>query len=331
MRRDLGRVRRYLFLAAVAIVVVALVRTSAPAAPEPSPGGEAPPVTGAPPATPTGPLDASPVLLAAGDVAACDSTGDEATAAVLDGQAGTVVMLGDGAYPDGSAADYANCYEPTWGRHKARTRPVPGNHDYVDRKGAGYYGYFGPAAGDPSKGYYSYDLGGWHIIALNSNCKTVGGCGKGTPQDEWVKADLAAVTTPCVMAYWHHPRFFSPTVGEGTVPAPSSDVKMSAVWRSLQAAGADVVLSGHRHAYERFPRMDDKGALDPKGIRQFVVGTGGGEKETFNATVAEHSEARFDSAAGVLKLSLRPDGYDWTFLPEAGQTATDAGSDTCSP
>ena len=272
-----------------------------------------------------------PVLVAAGDVARCNDTGDEATAALLDAIPGTVAMLGDGAYPDGTAQEYATCYDPSWGRHKAMTRPVTGNHDYVTPKASGYFGYFGAAAGDPAKGYYSYDLGPWHLIALNSTCKAVGGCEAGSPMEQWVKADLAAHPAPCILAYWHHPRFFSPAREPSVSHFDSVDRKMSAIWRDLQAAGAAVVLAGHRHVYERFARQDADGNADPKGVRQFVVGTGGGDFEKFTTGPAPHSEIRQENVFGVLKLTLHATSYDWQFVPVAGQSFTDSGSESCRP
>ncbi len=269
------------------------------------------------------------VILAAGDIAECDSEGDEATAALLDAQAGTVAMLGDGAYPDGTAAEYVNCYDPSWGRHKVRTRPVPGNHDYVEPGGPGYYGYFGTAAGDPAKGYYSYDVGAWHVVALNSACKEVGGCTDGDAMVEWLRADLAANSSSCTLAYWHHPRYFTTAREPGVGQDDPEDTKMSDVWQVLQADGADVVLSGHRHVYERFARQDSKGNADPSGMRQFVVGTGGGPQARFTALPAPNREAHGDGIWGVLQLTLEPTGYSWAFLPAAGATYTDSGRDSC--
>lgn len=271
-----------------------------------------------------------PVLLAAGDIAQCNDNGDEATAALLDTNPGTVLMLGDGAYPSGTEAEYRECYGPSWGRHRDRTRPVPGNHDYVQAGGAGYYGFFGAAAGDRTRGYYSFDRGGWHLVALNSNCHDSGGCGAGSPQEQWLKADLASTSAGCILAYWHHPRFFSPAPEPGLKRVDPTDVKMTAMWRDLQAAGADVVLSGHVHVYERFARQDSAGNADPGGIRQFVVGTGGGDRGVFAGGPAANSEVRNDQTWGVLRLDLRPDGYDWRFLPAGGGTFTDSGTEACS-
>src|SRR5215208_927891 len=162
----------------------------------------------------TGQVSGDPVLVGAGDIASCRSTGDEATAGLLAGIDGTVATFGDNAYPKGTAADFAECYEPSWGQFKARTLPSPGNHDYETSGASGYFDYFGTAAGDPDKGYYSYDLGSWHVISLNSNCSSVGGCGPGSPQELWLKADLAANSNACTLAYWHNPRFSSGIHGD---------------------------------------------------------------------------------------------------------------------
>jgi calcineurin-like phosphoesterase family protein len=277
-----------------------------------------------------GSTEADPVLLAAGDVARCDESGDETTAVLLDENRGTVAMLGDGAYANGTEAEYRDCYGPTWGKHKDRTRPVPGNHDYVQAGGPGYYGFFGSAAGDKAKGFYSYDLGAWHVVALNSNCHEVGGCGAGSPQDQWLEADLASTAARCVLAYWHHPRFFSSAPEPGVTKVDPTDVKMTPVWRTLQAAKADVVLSAHVHVYERFARQDSAGQADPSGLREFVVGTGGGKPGVFTGDTAPNSEVRGDQVWGVLRLDLHPEGYDWHFLPAGGGTFTDSGTEACS-
>ena len=150
---------------------------------------------------------ADPVIIAGGDIASCNSTGDEQTAALLDNIAGTVITLGDNAYESGTINNFNNCYDPSWGRQKARTYPTPGNHDYLTPGATGYFTYFGAAAGDPHKGYYSYDIGDWHIIVLNSNCVEVGGCGVKSAQVAWLQSDLAAHPTLCTLAYWHHPLF----------------------------------------------------------------------------------------------------------------------------
>src|SRR5688572_26267918 len=208
------------------------------------------------------------VVLAAGDIASCSKEGDEATAAVLDDIPGTVLVLGDAVYPSGSESEFLDCYEPNWGRHKNRTRPTPGNSEYDTPDASGYFAYFGPAAGRPGEGYYSYDLGDWHVVALNSACRRIGGCSADQPMVQWLKQDLAANRKTCTLAYFHHPLFSSGTHG--------NDPRMRASWRALFEADADVVLSGHDHIYERFAPQAPDGHSDLKrGIRQFVVGTGG--------------------------------------------------------
>jgi hypothetical protein len=198
-----------------------------------------------------------PVLVGAGDIASCSSSGDEATANLLDGISGTVITLGDNAYENGSAAEFANCYESSWGRHKARTMPAVGNHEYQTPGASGYFGYFGAAAGDADKGYYSYDRGQWHIISLNSMCENVGGCGATSPMLTWLKNDLAANPTSCTLTYFHHPLFNSGA-------EHGNDPKMKPNWDALYAAGAEVVLSGHEHVYERFAPQTPAGAADPR-------------------------------------------------------------------
>jgi hypothetical protein len=269
------------------------------------------------------PPPGDPVFVGAGDIADCGSLGDEATAALLDGISGTVFTLGDNVYPDGSSERFSSCYAPSWGRHKARTHPAAGNHEYDTQDAAGYFGYFGAAAGDPTKGYYSYDLGAWHVLVLNSNCSFVGGCGAGSAQEQWLRQDLAAHSAACTLAYWHAPRFSSG--GEH-----GSDPGMEPFWRALYEAGADLVLSGHDHDYERFAPQDPVGNADANyGIREFVVGTGGARHEALATTPVPHSEVRNDDTFGVIKLTLHPSTYDWTFVPEAGKSFTDSGSGSC--
>jgi len=284
---------------------------------------------GAQTAPPPAPGSADPTLVAAGDIAMCNDTGDEGTATLVDSMPGTVLPLGDLAYQDGSKADFDNCYAPTWGRFKDRSRPATGNHEYVQKGAAPYFDYWGAAAGDRAKGYYSFDVGSWHLIALNSTCAAAGGCGRGTPMEQWLKADLAATKAHCILAYWHHPRFFTPSRAPGIAHMDTIDRKMSPFWADLQAAGADVVLSGHRHVYERFARQDAEGKADPTGMRQFVVGTGGGTHEHFEGPTAPNSEIRKQDTFGVLQLTLHPASYDWRFVSVAGDPFTDSGSDTC--
>lgn len=277
--------------------------------------------TPSPTPAPTPAPSGDPILVGAGDIASCSSSGDEATAGLLDAIPGTVFTAGDNSNDEGTADQFLSCYEPTWGRHKARTRPSPGNHDYLTPSASGYFGYFGAAAGDPSKGYYSYDLGAWHVVVLNGNCSKVGGCGAGSAQEQWLRADLAAHPAVCTLAYWHQPLFSSG--GHG------GDSAFRAFWQALYDYGADVVVNGHDHDYERFASQDPNGTLDwAKGIRQFVVGTGGKSHSAVGSAVA-NSEVRNSDTFGVLKLTLHSNGYDWEFVPQAGKTFTDSGSQSC--
>lgn len=263
----------------------------------------------------------SAVLVGAGDIASCSSTGDEATANLLDGIEGTVFTTGDNVYNSGTDAEFNNCYEPSWGRHKGRTYPTPGNHEYNTANASGYFNYFGAVAGEPSKGYYSYNLGDWHIVSLNSMCENVGGCGDASPMLTWLKNDLAANPKSCTLAYWHHPLFSSGPHGNQT--------KMRPTWDILYTADVDVVLNGHDHDYERFAPQDPGGVADSaRGIREFVVGTGGKTHYSFGA-VKSNSEVRNSDTYGVLKLSLNSGNYAWEFVPEAGKTFTDSGSTNC--
>jgi hypothetical protein len=263
------------------------------------------------------------VLIAAGDIADCRSDGDEATAAILDTLRGTVAVLGDNAYPSGTDANFAQCYDPSWGRHKARTKPTPGNHEYRTADAGGYFRYFGAAAGDPEKGYYSYDLGDWHIVVLNtnSNCADIR-CGTGSAQLAWLRDDLAAHTQKCTLAYWHHPRFNS-----GSHHGNNGNI--APFWRALYEYGVDVVLNGHEHLYERFAPQTPDAKPDPaRGIRQFTVGTGGRREYSFG-TVQPNSEVRQTGTDGVLKLELDDDGYKWEFISAEGGSFRDSGSGQC--
>jgi hypothetical protein len=277
-----------------------------------------------------------PVLVAAGDIA-CDPTdsrfnGGNGTAKgcaqkatsdlIVNIQPDAVAALGDSQYADGSLSAFNNSFHPSWGRVKPVIRPAIGNHEIkTDAKATGYYSYFGAAAGPAGKGYYSYNLGSWHVVVLNGNCNNVGGCGKGSAQEQWLKADLAANPAACTLAYWHHPRFSSGKHG--------SDAKFDAFWKALYAAGADVVLNGHDHNYERFaPQTPAAARDDAGGIREFVVGTGGAHWEPMG-TVKANSQVRSQAAYGVLKLTLGSGSYDWKFVPVAGKTFTDSGTDDC--
>jgi acid phosphatase type 7 len=259
-----------------------------------------------------------PVLVGAGDIATCKQQGDEATAKLLANISGTVFTLGDNVYENGTAAEFANCYGPSWGTFKYRTRPSVGNHEYNTAGASGYFGYFGAKAGDPSKGYYSYNMGSWHIVVLNSACPRVS-CAAGSTQERWLRADLATHPSKCTLAYFHHPRFSSG--GNNIVVAP--------FWKDLYEAGAEVVLSGHVHAYERFAPQNPSGVADSaKGIREFIVGTGGKNLGRLDY-LKPNSQVRNNTTYGVLKLTLHSSSYEWRFVPIAGKTFTDSGTTAC--
>jgi len=281
----------------------------------------------------------APVIIAAGDIA-CDPAnqlyaGDEfacrhrETADLLAGrELAAVLPLGDLQYEDGSLEQFEAAYKPTWGRYDAISRPIPGNHEYDVEDAAGYFDYFngiGEAsgrAGERGQGWYSYDVGAWHLIALNSNCDYIdGGCEEGSPQNDWLENDLEEHPSSCTLAYWHHARFSS-----GDEHGDSARVE--AFWEDLDAADADLILSGHDHLYERFAPQTASGAADPNGIRQFTVGTGGDSLRGFGE-ISPNSEVRQGDSLGVLELTLESFGYDWRFLPAAGEDFTDSGSGTC--
>ncbi len=265
---------------------------------------------------------AGAVMVGAGDIAKCSTEADEATAKLLDNIPGTVFTVGDNAYPSGTASEFKNCYGPSWGRHKSRTRPALGNHEYETAGASGYFGYFGAAAGDPDRGYYSYDRGEWHVVALNSNCKEVGGCGADSPQGRWLRNDLANHPAECTLAYFHHP-LFSSGGDHGNQP------QVRPLWKALYAANADVIVGAHDHSYERFAPQGPDGARNKeRGIRQFVVGTGGGTQHGFGE-IGTNSQARKAGTPGVLKLTLKPGSYGWEFVPVAGETFTDSGTKSC--
>jgi len=261
------------------------------------------------------------VVFAAGDIASCVSYGARATSDLIVDQPGTVLTMGDNAYDSGTPEEFANCYNPTWGRFKDRTYPSLGNHDYVTYGASAYFSYFGVSSGDPGKGYYSFDLGAWHLIALNSNCTAVEGCKAGSPQEQWLRADLAAHPNLCTLAYFHHPLF---NAGFHGPYAPAQDL-----WQALYEGQADLVLNGHDHNYQRFAPQDPQGQADPDhGLREFIVGTGGASHYPVIAKLP-NLEAFNANTFGVLRLVLHPDGYDFTFLPEANKTFTDSGSGKC--
>ena len=265
-----------------------------------------------------------PVLVGAGDIASCeDLSGAEATAKLIDKIPGTVFAVGDLAYPDGSDEQFAKCYGPTWGRFKDRTRPAPGNHEYHSDGASGYVRYFGILAGDPKKAYYSYDLGRWHIIALNSECDEAGGCSAQSEQGKWLQEDLAKHRSGCTLAYFHKP-LFSSGLKHG------NDPEVKPFWEILYHGGADVIVNGHDHDYERFALQDPNGKVDSEhGIREFVVGTGGKNSHRTFGAIQPNSEVRQADTFGVLKLTLHAESYDWEFVPEAGKTFTDFGTGRC--
>ena len=299
---------------------------SAGASPGASAGASAgasgqPAASGSPSLVASPPLE-DPVLVGAGDIAGCNLDGDEATARLIDGIDGTVFTAGDNAYDSGSADEFQNCYDATWGRFKDRTRPAAGNHDWATEDARGYRDYFGDRAlNSDGDTWYSYDLGAWHVVVLDANCDRVAGCGPDSDQGRWLAADLAASGPFCTLAIWHQPRFSS---GDEHGNDPSVD----AFWRALYAAGADVVVNGHDHDYERFAPQDPDGNEDrDRGIREFVVGTGGATLRGFDAP-QPNSELRVAVSHGVLKLTLRPRQYDWAFIT-TNETFTDSGSAPC--
>jgi hypothetical protein len=273
-------------------------------------------------ATPIPPASSgdSAVLYAAGDIVSCDRTDDEAVSKLLDNTNGTIAVLGDNVYESGTAAEYANCYDPSWGRHKARTRPAVGNHEYLSTNAAPYFAYFGAAAGDPTKGYYSYDLGDWHVVVLNSNCSKVK-CDPSSAQYQWLQSDLKNHPNSCTLAYYHHPAYSSGVHGNNASSAP--------LWQALYAGGVELVLNGHDHIYERFAPMDGNGNRDTTyGMREFIVGTGGKNHTTISAA-QPNSEVRNTDTFGVLRLTLHSGSYEWQFVPVPGKTFGDSGTGKC--
>lgn len=269
-----------------------------------------------------------PVIVAAGDIGDCARTTDNATGALAEAIPGIVMPLGDNAYPNGTPAEFANCYDPAWGATKARTRPVAGNHDYYNpgptKNAAGYFGYFGAAAGDPAKGYYRFALGSWLVVVLNTGTESQDSIRAGSTQEQWLRAELASHTGQCVVALFHHPQFSTVT------GRPFVRPETTPLWQALYDAGADLVLVGHDHAYQRFKPMRADATADAAfGIRQITVGTGGGEGLYGFGDTNANLDVRNNDTYGVLKLTLRNGGYDWQFIAAAGGTFTDSGSDTC--
>jgi acid phosphatase type 7 len=246
--------------------------------------------------------------VAAGDIASCRSKGDEATAALVARIPGTVAVLGDAVYESGTAEEFRDCY--SWGRFRGRTRAALGNHEYGTGNADAAIAYFGL----PRRGYHSYELGDWHVVVLNSNCRPAGGCERGSPQQRWLESDLAAHPARCTVAYMHHPRFSSGLHG--------SDATLGALWTTLARGGADLVLAGHDHHYERLAPFE--------GIRSFVVGSGGRSHYPVLRPLSRPKSVVVDFLTyGVLRLTLRSEGYDWRFVPVRGSTFTDTGSSRC--
>ncbi len=265
------------------------------------------------------------VIAAAGDISDAVIARQQKTSDLIFGKGyDGVLLLGDNQYESGALSDYNKYFEPTWGRFKSITYPVPGNHEYGTSNASGYFSYFGSRAGEATKGYYSFDLGDWHLIGLNTNDNNCGfvSCDASSAQVAWLKADLAQSTKKCTLAFWHHPRFNSGA-------AHGNFVGAQAIWDALYAAGADVVLNGHEHIYERFDPQDPSAVADAqKGIRQFTVGTGGREVYSVG-TVRPNSAVRRNDTYGILKMRLKVDSYDWEFVPIDGSTFSDSGTGQC--
>jgi acid phosphatase type 7 len=265
------------------------------------------------------------VMLAAGDIAECDHQGDEATARLLDAYPNaTIAALGDLAYPHGRDQDFDDCFNRSWGRFKDRMRPATGNHDNATKDARGYADYFRGQGGPFDRYYYSYDLGSWHVAVLNSDCWRVDGCGAGDPQATWLRNDLRKHRGQCTMAYWHRPPFSSGRYGD-----PENTDRVKPLWHVAVDEGVDVVLTAHEHSYERFVPMDRDGHQDDRGVQLFIVGTGGGNLRKYHRPPLPTTAVRNDDTWGLLRLTLRSDGYDWKFLPVAGEKFTDAGSGSC--
>jgi hypothetical protein len=267
------------------------------------------------------------VLIGAGDIANCakENPRDALTAELIKTQIARypqaeIFTAGDNVQDEGKAWEYKNCFDPTWGQFKERIHPVPGNHDLMTDNGKAYYEYFGKAAGQPGKGYYSYTLGSWHLVGLNGNCDEIA-CGKGSTQLNWLKEDLANSAQKCTLLYWHHPYFGSGSSG-GYAP-------VSQFWKAAYKAGAEIVVNGHNHDYERFAPQDEDGNFTPQGgLREFVVGTGGAALHKWGK-IKDNSEVRLNTSLGIIVFVLYPDRYEWQFIPVDPQQAGDSGSGFC--
>lgn len=263
----------------------------------------------------TAPTPPTTVLLAAGDIGLCGSRAAVETGQMLDGLGGTIIGVGDLAYRSGTAHEFASCYDPVWGRHKEYTRPAPGNHEYESPGAQPYFDYFGSQAGPSGLGYYSFRSGDWLVLSLNSNVPV----GSGTAQGQWIRTELTGNATRCTLAYFHHPLYSSGTNGD--------NARLAGLWQLLYEHGVDVIVSAHEHMYERYAPMSPDGQRnDARGIRQFIVGTGGAGLYTVQR-VHPQSEVQI-IAHGLLKLTLSAQGYDWEFL-QVGGARGDVGSDVC--
>jgi len=284
---------------AAGILLVALFRPGAP------------PSLGQPATLPSPPANAE-VLLAVGDIGSCSGEADEAVATLASRLPGRIAVLGDIAYPNGTTQNFESCFEPAWGPMRPRMHPTPGNHEYDTQGASPYFSWFGDSAGEPGHGWYSFDLGAWHVVSLNSNCPVVGGCGEGSPQLQWLEADLAAHPSDCLLAFWHHPRFSSGRHGTG--------LQTDALWIALVRAGMDIALAGHDHSYER---------IAAGGPREFVVGTGGRSLYRFEKEPLASTEARHDGSYGLLWLALGEGSYQWQFVPLGMTLFSDSGTGDC--
>lgn len=260
-------------------------------------------------------------LVGAGDISICGQDGDDLTAHILDRIPGTVFTAGDNSNEEGTLSQYESCFGPSWGRHLDRLYPSPGNHDYVTDSGKDYFSYFGERAGEPGRDFYAYRLGNWLVLSLDGNCETIG-CGANSAQVKWLEQTLGDNETRCTLAYWHQPRWSSGTTqGNGSV---------SILWKTLYRNGVDVVINGDDHIYERFAPMDGEGHRDDeRGMREFIVGTGGAYYGGFGEEIHSASEVRRSGIFGVLLLTLFPARYQWEFIPVEGQVFSDRGGDIC--
>jgi calcineurin-like phosphoesterase family protein len=285
-----------------------------PTSPSPPPTGSNPPPNNPPPTPPTNPLTGqSAVVAAVGDIGECGSAGVQQAAKIVDGIDGQIILAGDLAYMHGSMQDYLKCFDPFWGNFRRRWRPVPGNHEYETPGAAGYFQYFGEAAGT-GRSYYSFRAGDWLVLMLDSNIPM----GRGSPQYEFVRIELTTSRFPCAMAAFHHPLFTSGPNGP--------NIFLRDIWGLMYEFDLDVVVTGHDHLYERFGKQDVDGRSDVRGLRQFIVGTGGARLYDFQR-VSANSQARINKH-GALRLTLDPTSYAWAFIDATGATL-DSGSDGC--